>query len=70
MLFKLIVFIAAAIPLVLFLRSIFFQRPTRWSAALKELKQRIDFAVTFFLWVAAGVVVIVFGRLIWTWWTS
>jgi hypothetical protein len=70
MLFKIITFIVVAAPIVLFLRAILFRRSTRWSAALKELKQRIDFAVTFFLWVAACVVVMVFGKMIWTWWSG
>jgi hypothetical protein len=70
MLFKIFMFAVAAMPIVLFLRTTVFRRSTRWNVAVKELKQRIDFAVTFFLWVAASLVVIVFGRMIWTWWSG
>jgi hypothetical protein len=70
MLFKIIAFIAASIPLVLFLRSIFFRRPTRFSGAMREFKQQLDFAVSIFLGLIGCVVVFAIARLIWTWWAS
>ena len=70
MLLKIIAFLAAAIPIILFVRSIFFRRPTRFSAGLKEFKKQVDLAVWIFLGVVGCVVVFAAGRLIWTWWTS
>jgi hypothetical protein len=70
MTFKIIAFIAAAIPLVLFVRAMFFRRPTRWSAGLKEFKKQVDFAVWIFVVLVGCVVAFAAGKLIWTWWTS
>jgi hypothetical protein len=70
MLFKIIAFIAAAIPLILFVRSIFFRRPTRFSEGLKEFRKQVDFAVWIFLGLVGCVVAFAAGKLVWTWWTS
>ena len=70
MLFKIIAFIAAAIPLILFVRSIFFRRPTRFSESLKEFRKQIDVAVWIFLGLVGCIVVFAVGKLVWTWWTS
>ena len=70
MLFKIIALIAAAIPLILFVRSIFFRRTTRLSEGLKEFKKQLDFAVWAFLVLIGGVVAFAAGRLVWTWLTS
>jgi multisubunit Na+/H+ antiporter MnhB subunit len=70
MLFKIIAFVAAAIPLILFVRAMFFRRPTRISEGVKEFRKQIDFAVWIFLGLVGCVLVFAAGRLIWTWWTS
>jgi len=70
MLFKLIAFIAAAIPVFLFVRSVFFRRPTKLGARLKEFKKDIDFAVSVFLVLTGCVVALAVGNLIWAWWRS
>jgi hypothetical protein len=70
MLFKFIAFVAAAIPVVLFLRSVFFRRPTRWSAGLREFKQQLDSAVSIFVVVIGLVVAFALARLAWAWWTG
>ena len=70
MLFKIIAFVAAAIPLILFLRSIFYRRTTRFSAGLKEFKKQIDFAVWIFLVLVGCIVVFALGNLVWAWWTT
>ena len=70
MLLKIIAFIAAAIPLFLFVRSVFFRRSTRVNEALTELKKRVNLAVTIFLVLIGCVVVFAVGKLAWTWWTS
>jgi hypothetical protein len=70
MLFKIIAFISAAIPLILFVRAVFFQRTTRLGAGFKEFKKQIDLAVWIFLGVVGCVVVFALGKLLWTWWTA
>ena len=70
MLFKIIAFISAAIPLILFVRTVFFQRATRFSAGFKEFKKQIDLAIWIFLGVVGCVVVFAAGKLLWTWWAS
>jgi len=70
MLLKLIAFIAAAVPLILFLRSIFFRRPTRMSGRMKELKKQIDLAVWIFLGLVGCIVAFAVGKLVWTWWAA
>jgi len=42
MIFKIIAFVAAAIPIFLFVRSIFFRRPTRINEGFKEFKKQSD----------------------------
>jgi hypothetical protein len=69
MLFKIIAFIAAALPLVLFARSVLFRRPTRFGARLQEFKKEVDFAVTVFLVLVGCVVAFAIARVIWAWWT-
>jgi Na+/H+-dicarboxylate symporter len=70
MIFKIIAFIAAAIPIVLFIRSIFFRRTTRIDDSLKEFKKQANLAVTIFLFLIGCVVVLALGKLAWTWWMS
>jgi hypothetical protein len=71
MLFKIVAFISAAIPLILFVRSMFFRgRPNRFSAGMKEFKRHVDLAVWIFLGFIGCVVVFAAGKLAWTWWTS
>jgi multisubunit Na+/H+ antiporter MnhB subunit len=70
MLLKLIALIAAALPVILFVRAMFFRRPTRLSEGMKEFKKQIDFAVWIFLGLVGCVVVFAAGKLIWTWWAA
>jgi hypothetical protein len=69
MIFKIIAFIAAAIPIVLFLRTMFFRRPTRVSASFDEFKKQANLAVTIFLVLICCVVAVALGKLVWTWWS-
>ena len=57
--FKIIAFVAAAIPIFLFVRSIFFRRPTRLNEGLKEFKKQSD--------LIACVVIFAVGKLVWAW---
>jgi phosphate/sulfate permease len=70
MLLKLIALIAAAIPLILFVRSVFVRRSTRASEALTEFKKRVNLAISIFLVMIGCVVVFALGKLAWAWWTS
>jgi hypothetical protein len=67
MIFKIIAFVAAAIPIFLFVRSIFFRRPTRLNEGFKEFKKQSDVAVSIFLFLIACVVIFAVGRLVWAW---
>ena len=70
MIFKIIAFLAAAIPIFLFVRSVFFRRTTRLNEGLREFKKHTDLAVTIFLFLIACVVVLAAGKLAWTWLAS
>ena len=69
MIFKIIAFLAAAIPIFLFVRSIFFRRTTRINEGLKEFKKQANLAVSIFLFLIGCVVVFAVGKLVWKWWT-
>jgi hypothetical protein len=68
MLFKIMAFVVAAVPIFLFLRSVFFRRTTRASEGLKDFKKQADLAVSIFLFLIACAVVVTVGKLAWTWW--
>jgi hypothetical protein len=70
MLLKVIAFIAAAIPVFLFIRSIFFRRTTRVNEGLKEFKKQANLAVSIFLFLIACVVAFAAAKLVWTWWSA
>src|SRR5262245_23909602 len=57
MIFKIIAFIAAAIPIFLFVRSIFFRRTTRINEGLSEFKKQANLAVSIFLFLIVCIVV-------------
>jgi hypothetical protein len=67
MIFKIIAFLAAAIPVFLFVRSIFFRRPTRLNEGFKEFKKQSDVAVSIFLFLIGCVVIFAIGKLVWAW---
>jgi hypothetical protein len=69
MLLKIIAFIAAAIPLFLFIRSVFFRRTTRMSDGLREFKKKANLAVTIFLVLIGCLVAFAAAKLAWSWWT-
>jgi hypothetical protein len=68
MLFKIMAFVVAAVPIFLFLRSVFFRRTTRASEGLKDFKKQADLAVSIFLILIACAVIVTVGKLAWTWW--
>ena len=70
MIFKIMAFAAAAIPMILFIRSMFFRRTARINDRLKEFKKQADLAVSIFLFLIGCVVVGAAGKLAWTWWMT
>ena len=70
MFLKLIAFLAAAIPVILFLRTVLFRRPTKVGATLREFKKQVDLAIYIFLAIVGCVVVFAAGKIAWTWWTT
>lgn len=70
MLLKLIALIAAAVPIVLFVRALLFKRPTRISEGMKEFRKQLDLAIWIFLGLVGCVVAVAAGKLLWTWWES
>jgi hypothetical protein len=65
MIFKIIAFLAEAIPIFLFVRSTFFRRTTRINEGLREFKKQANLAVSIFLFLIFAA-----GKLAWTWWSS
>jgi hypothetical protein len=70
MIFKILALVAAAIPMFLFIRAMFFRRTTRISDGLKEFKKQANLAVSIFLFLIGCIVVVAVGKLAWTWWTA
>jgi NADH:ubiquinone oxidoreductase subunit 6 (subunit J) len=67
MLFKIIAFVAAALPIILFVRAMFFRRPTRVSEGFKEFKKQSNLAVTILLILIGVVVAFGLAKLAWSW---
>jgi hypothetical protein len=68
MILKIIAFIAAAIPIFLFIRSVFFRRPTRFSEGFKEFKKQTDLAIGIFVVLIGLVLLAAAGKLAWALW--
>jgi hypothetical protein len=67
MLFKTFALIAVLIPIILFLRSMFFRKDTRLNERFKEFKKQSNSAVTIFLVLIGCAVVFSAIKLAWTW---
>jgi hypothetical protein len=70
MIFKLLALVAAAIPVYLFFRSVFFRRTTPMSEGLKKFRKQADLAVSILLVFIGTVVAIAVANLAWTWLVS
>jgi hypothetical protein len=70
MLLKIIAFLSAAIPIILFVRATFFRRPTKMSEHWREFKKQVDWAIWIFLALVGCVVAFALGKLVWAWWTA
>jgi hypothetical protein len=70
MLFKIIAFLAAAIPIILFVRSVILRRPSRMREGLQEFHKQADIAVWACIGLIGCVVALALGKLLWTWWAA
>ena len=70
MILKIMAFVAAAIPILVFIRRVFFHRTTRISEALKEFKKQADSAVSIFLFLIVCFVAFGVAKLAWAWWVA
>ncbi len=68
MLLKLLALAVAVIPVLLFLRSVLFRRPTRYSQGLQQFKRQVDVFVWLFIAAVGVIAAIALARMAWTWW--
>jgi hypothetical protein len=66
--YKLIVFLVAAIPIVLFLRTIFFKRSKVARGAVADLKRHIDYLVWAILFLIGCTLVYAVAKVAYTMW--
>ncbi len=67
MLFKLIAFIGAALPVILFVRTVLLKRSTRTAASLKAFKRQMDYVLTIFLIAVGCVLAYAVVEIVWSW---
>jgi multisubunit Na+/H+ antiporter MnhB subunit len=70
MLFKIIAFLAATIPIVLFVRSVVLRRPSRMREGVQEFRKQVDFAIWGCVGLIGCIVAFALGKLLWAWWTA
>jgi hypothetical protein len=66
--YKLITILAAAIPIILFLRAIFFGRSKAMKPAISDFRKQIDYLVWMILFVIGCGIVYSVGKLIYSLW--
>jgi hypothetical protein len=66
--YKLITILAAAIPIILFLRAIFFGRSKAMKLALSDFRKQIDYLVWMILFAIGCGIVYSVGKLIYSLW--
>jgi hypothetical protein len=67
---KIIALLSAAIPLILFVRTLLGRRPSKFGSAWREAKKQIDVGINIFLGVVGCVIAVAVARLIWVWWMT
>ena len=67
--YKLITILVAAIPIILFLRTIFFGRSKAMKLATADLRRQIDYLVWAILIAVGGGIVYAVGKLIYGLWS-
>ena len=70
MIFKVMAFIAVAVPIFLFVRAMFSGRATRINNGFKEFKKQTNLAVSIFLFLIGCSVIVAAGKMAWMWWAS
>ena len=66
--YKLITILAAAIPIILFLRTIFFGRSKAMKLAVSDFRKQIDYLVWLILFAIGCGIVYSVGKLIYSLW--
>ena len=66
--YKLITILAAAIPIILFLRAIFFGRSKAMTLAVADFRKRIDYLVWMILFAIGCGIVYAVAKLIYSLW--
>jgi hypothetical protein len=69
MLLKILALCLAAIPVVLFVRSVLFRRPTRMGQGFQQFKRQVDMMIWLFIGIVGVIGVIALARMAWTWWS-
>ena len=67
--FKLIILLAAAVPVVLLVNRMFFRRSPRIQKAFAEFSRQVDFAAWALLGLAAIAIVYSLAKLVYGFWT-
>ena len=70
MLLKLVALAVAAIPVLLFVRTVLLRRPTRTSRNFREFKRQVDVIVWLFIALIGTVAAFTVARMAWTWWAE
>jgi hypothetical protein len=66
--FKLIIFVAAAIPVMVFVNRLFFRRSPKMQKAFAEFRRQVDYAAWTLLGLAAVSIVYALAKLIYGMW--
>jgi hypothetical protein len=67
MLLKLLAFAVAVVPVLLFLRSLLFRRPTRVSQGVSQFKRQLDLAIWIFIAAVGAITLFTVARMAWNW---
>jgi hypothetical protein len=65
---KLLVFLVAAVPVVMLVNRLFFRRSPKVQKALAEFRRQVDYAAWALLALAACGIVYALGKLIYSFW--
>ena len=69
MLLKLLALAVAVIPVLLFVRSVMFRRPTRYSQGVQQFKRQFDVFIWLFIATVGAIAAVTVARMAWTWWS-
>jgi uncharacterized membrane protein YozB (DUF420 family) len=70
MLIKLLALAAAAIPVLLFARTVLLRRPSRTSENFRKFKRQVDVVVWLFIALIGTIGAFTLVRMAWTWWAG